>query len=73
MGDPYYEPSIMVHDRHNKMYTLNSDCIYSVYILMLELIVQKIYLLSSSINRPQAPILNAIQVIYRFEICFVLL
>ena len=56
--------------QHNS-YT-NTDCIYSVYVMVLELIVQKFYLLvGSNKNRPQPQIVNNIRVIYRFEVRFV--
>ena len=47
----------------------NTDCIYSVYVMVLELIVQ-IFYLGSNKNRPQPQIVN-IRVIYRFEVRFV--
>ena len=56
--------------QHN-LYT-NTDCIYSVYVYVLESKVQK-FCLSSNKNRPQPSIVNNIRVIYRFEVRFVLL
>ena len=56
--------------QHNS-YT-NTDCIYSVYVMVLELIVQKFYL-GLNKNRPQPQVVNNIRVIYRFEVRFVLL
>ena len=63
-------PIVYLHSQHNS-YT-NTDCIYSVYVLVLEPIVQKFYL-GANKNRPQHSIVNNIGVIYRFEGRFVLL
>ena len=61
-------PSQYLLTQHNS-YT-NTDCIYSVYVLVLEPIVQKFYL-GSNKNSPQPSIVNNIRVIYRFEVRFV--
>ena len=39
----------------------NTDCIYSVYVMVLELIVQKFFYLRSNKNRPQPQIVNNIE------------
>ena len=57
--------TLLCKAQHNS-YT-NTDCIYSVYVMVLELIVQNFYL-GSNKNRPQPQIVNNIRVIYRFKV-----